>query len=59
MALRLVQVAIKAGALLQDLRDNRCHHHSGAQTTVDLPNNRVTGLMVRRSIAKVTVCQHH
>lgn len=45
MALRLVQVVIKAGALHQDLRDNRCHHHSGAQTTVDLPNNRVMGLM--------------
>lgn len=58
MALRLVRVVIKVGAHLQDLRDNRCHHHSGAQTTVDLPNNRVTGLMVRCSTAKITVCQY-
>ena len=51
MALRLVQVVIKAGALHQDLRDNRCHHHSGVQTTVDPPNNRVTGLTVRCTTA--------
>lgn len=47
MALRPVQVDTKAGVHLQDLRDNRCHHHNGVLTMAGLHSNRDMALMVR------------
>jgi hypothetical protein len=55
MALRPVQVATKAGVLLQDLRDNRCHHHSGVLIMVDRNNSRDTALMVRCDTAQIVL----
>jgi hypothetical protein len=55
MALLLVEVGTKAGALLQDLRDNRCHHHSGVPTMVALRNSKVMAHMVRYGKSKLFI----